>query len=196
VLNFLRDLAQSPEFLRATTRGISPKRMGDREFGLRFCAFTMRPYSAYNQGNMDRFLTNAMVELNRVSERVRGELRDRYFRALNAAHAIFGDDAFRKRFDRDAARMPINKALFEVWSVQLGTLTVEQQQLLIGRREALRVRHLNAMQDNDFVMAISQGTGDVSKVRTRFQVVEQLIADVLQLPDEEANGAEGGGPDA
>ena len=67
VREFLRALAESNEFLTATSRRISPKRMGDRECVLRFLAFRMVPWEAYSADSLDTHLGTAMKGLNETS---------------------------------------------------------------------------------------------------------------------------------
>jgi len=108
-----------------------------------------------------------------------GQLKRRFLKAMSAASAILGTDAFRKRYKKDYARHPINKALFESWSVNLGQLSDEQIHMLIERKEMLQERFICLMNTHDFSEAISQGTGDIKKVRNRFRAVQELIQEVL-----------------
>ncbi|HVK56299.1 MAG TPA: hypothetical protein VM532_14890, partial [Burkholderiales bacterium] len=86
-----------------------------------------------------------------------------------------GTDAFRKRFYDGAARLPINKAVFEALSVNLGKLSDEQLEILVGRSEQVRTGFMELCQDRSFESAISQGTGDIRKVNRRFNAIEQML---------------------
>ena len=66
---FLHDLAGLPEFLKATRRGIRDDRMGDRECILRLLAFIQTPYRQYKANNLDTFLNECMMNLNKMSKR-------------------------------------------------------------------------------------------------------------------------------
>lgn len=99
--------------------------------------------------------------------------------AMEAAFAIFGDDAFRKRYREDDARNPINKALFEAVAVNLAALDPDQRIILIERKDAVREYFIDLMGNEKFDMAISRGTGDPVKVRTRFLEFENLFKKVL-----------------
>lgn len=177
---FLAELAHSSEFQDAVDRGIRDDRMADRECILRFLAFLLFPYTTYNK-DFETFLNNAIVALNGKSDAELEILRQRFYRAMRAAIAVFGKDAFRKRYYKQASRQPINKPLFEAWSVNLDMLTDEQIKVLIERRERLLESFMDRMNaDNTFVDAISYGTGGSKKVKIRFSAVRQLIEDVLQ----------------
>jgi hypothetical protein len=177
---FLQRLARSAAFLRATDGSVSPDRVVDRELVLRFCAFTLISPSKYTQSNLDRFLTSAMDLLNTSTEEARDDLETRFVQAMDAAWRIFGNDAFRKRFEPQASRHPINKALFEPWSFWLGVLAPQDLELLVRNRERVKAAHMVLMNEDPlFLEAISQGTGDVAKVRLRFTEIARLIRDIL-----------------
>lgn len=174
----LLELAETPEFKKAIDYGISDDRMADRECILRFLAFTMTPYTQYEK-DLDSFLNKSMAAINRLPDSKIEQLRKLFLRAMVAAYDIFGKDAFRKRFKLTAPRSPINKALFESWSINLSKLSDAQIQLLQARNVALQNAFIKLMHDPAFHSAISQGTGDIGKVKLRFSAVEQLIQEVL-----------------
>ncbi len=176
---FLTRLAESNEFLKATAHGISDKRMADRECVLRFSAFTLTPYSAYKAGDFDGFLNDAMAGMNDMSDEELEDLEHKFLRTMVGAREIFDNDAFRKRYNNDHARYPINKALFETWSVNLGKLEEDQISMLKRKKKALERRFIGLMNTSEFDDAVSQGTGDVRKVNTRFRKIERLIEEVL-----------------
>lgn len=175
----LARLANSREFKRAINDSIRDDRMADRECVLRFLAFTVTPYTAYKAKEFDSFLNDRMVDLNSMSDQELDELERRFQRAMVAAYDIFDGDAFRKRYKANAAKYPINKALFESWSVNLGQLSSEQIQLLKERKNNLMKRFITLMNDRAFDEAISQGTGDIRKVNRRFRLIKQVIEEVL-----------------
>jgi len=178
--DFLGRIAGSREFLEAVARGISDKRMAAQECVLRFAAFTLTPYAAYLMSDLDGFLNEAMARMNRMPDSEIAGLEDRFLRAMDAARDLFGRDAFRKKYRAgETERYPINKALFEAWSVNLGRLSNDQIQVLTQRREALMERFIALMNQQDFNEAVSQGTGDVSKVAKRFGEIERIIREVL-----------------
>lgn len=173
----LDQLANSDEFKQAIDNGIRDTRMADRECVLRFLAFTINPYTKYD-GNFDRFLNASMADINKMSDQEIGNLKDQFRRAMVAAFEIFGKDAFRKRYKAAATRLPINKALFESWSVNLGHLNDGQLQWLKDGKDVLRSKFVDLMNDRDFDSAVSQSTGDSNKVRLRFGKIENLIKEV------------------
>ncbi|MFB6372825.1 MAG: DUF262 domain-containing protein [Bradymonadaceae bacterium] len=177
----LNELAQSDSFSAATADGVSPTRMADRELILRFLAFWLEPYDEYNRKDLDEFLHDQMQKLNDMTDEERSELRDVFDQTMWAAHEIFDDDAFRKRFDPDANRHPINKALFETWAYNLACLDQEQRAHLVEQREELKAAFIELMNgDDDFVDSISVSTDQPKKVRKRFETIEMLLQDQLE----------------
>ena len=193
---FINGLATDQTFLEATNHSVSSKRMADRECVLRFIAFHLQPLNAY-KGDLDAFLVNAMGSLNKgVSEEQLASLRDDFRRAMKLATALFGAEAFRKPPKEvrskskdaladelglvDERRSPINKPLFESWSVNLARLDESQCQRLSERREIVKKRFLHLMSTDKFVESISIGTQWNTRVRTRFESIEKLLREVLE----------------
>lgn len=172
-------LAASPEFKTAIDHSIRDDRMADRECVLRFFAFELTPYTKYAAREFDSFLNDCMININKKSDQELSVLAHSFLRAMTAATEIFGKDAFRKRYKAGAARYPINKALFESWSVNISQLHDDQLHLLKKRKDMLVRKFINLMNDRLFDEAISQGTSDVGKVHRRFSAIKRIIEEVL-----------------
>ena len=177
--DILRQWAATEEFRKATANSIRDDRMADRELVLRYIAFRTMPYQKHVQKDFDDFLRKAMRDLNSWSDvRVRAG-REEFLDAMLSAYSIFGPYAFRKFYRLSDSRYPINKALFEAVSVGLGSLTVDERATLSTRSKIVMERFAELMKDRAFDAAISQGTGDPSKVRYRFQKIEELFVGAL-----------------
>lgn len=175
----LQELAGAGEFKEATSNAIRDTRMADREFVLRFLAFATTPYAKYSSRDFDAFLNKKMEELNKMSDENLAQLQRRFLRAMRLCSELLGRTAFRKQSD-SGRLMPINKALFETWSVNLERLSDDQIGELQRRKDTLVTKTAELLKDDEFLNAISQGTGDVGKVSLRFSRVEKLIEGVLQ----------------
>jgi len=175
----LEELAQTSEFYRATAGGVADDRMDDRELVLRFLAFTIKHYREYTVQDFDAFLNHSMRTINELSDAEIMNLKEQFKRAMRAAESIFGNNAFRKWYREDDRRKSINKSLFEAWSVNLNGLTDEQLATVMSRAQQVQRQFMELMNDRDFDTAISQGTGDVAKVRRRFERIQQLLQEVL-----------------
>lgn len=179
VTDVIRKLAESEEFKQATAYGLSDKRMDDRECVTRFLVFAVFPPESYDKNDFDAFLNTGMHHLNAHSELL-DDLQPRFLRAMRAAERIFGNDAFRKRYYSNATRFPVNKALFESWSVNLDACTDGELQILEQKKGKLKEAFMRLMrEDSVFEKAVTQGTGSISRVRCRFQAIRELIQGVL-----------------
>lgn len=175
--DLLIELADSAEFQEATLGSVASGRMADREMVLRFLAFLVTGPEKYQHQDFDLFLRGAMKEINRLNLVRVGLLREDFRRAMVSAHRIFGRYAFRKRYEIDSWRYPINKALFEAVAVALARRSTESLQALVAVADEVNAGFIELMQDRKFERAISVSTGDVAKVRYRFGRVDDLLAD-------------------
>lgn len=176
--DFVRELAQSQEFIQATDGRVSSRRMLDRDFVMRALAFIMTSYSDYKPP-LDLFLGKEMARLKIVDTAYRKILKERFLTALETARAVFEQDAFRKRLNLDDSRFPINKSLFEVWVSHLSELSSEQRLTLIEKKELLKQKFMQLNAQKDFTNAITRATADSSSVQIRHQAIARLIQEVL-----------------
>lgn len=180
VLKYLETLATSEEFLQATAHSISPKRMGDRECVLRFLSFFINPWENYSERSFDSHLSGAMEQLNDMDASERQELTAVFKKAMQAAVDIFGREAFRKWRAEDDYRRPVNKPLFETWSVGLARCTGEQIRVLVKDRAHIIDRFRELLNDDlDFHQAITSSTGGAASIKKRFRAIEDLIREHL-----------------
>ena len=176
VRQYLKELAESKEFLLATDSSVNPKRMGDRECVLRFLAFYIEPWEGYTNNDLNGHLASVMDKLNVMSSKERETLSCDFKKAMRAAFETFGNDAFRKRTDSWSGRRPVSKALFETWSVQLARCSPAQIATLVDRREDVQSQFIELMRnDGEFDRAISYATGTPSRVQKRFEAIRTLV---------------------
>jgi hypothetical protein len=177
----LKELAASTEFQAATNKAVPSERMTDREYVARFFAFVITPPNDYSGQEFDAFLSETMAAINKLSNDERDVLKFRFQRAMRRCGEILGRNAFRKVFSLDPSERlrPVNKALFEAWSVNLDKLTDDDALRLKECEEDLTRRFVELMQDREFEQSISQGTGDTIKVKRRFASIARIIAETL-----------------
>lgn len=174
---FLTKLAASSEFLQVVELDKKRKmRMEDREFILGFLAFTLTSYEEYSN-NRDTFLTKALSKTNRLTETELNQIENNFQRTMIAAWNLFNKDAFRKISTSQRWQYPINKALFEAWSVNISKLNDEEIKRLINKREELINKFISYMdKDKNFLKSISQAS---EKVQYRFSTIEKIIQEVI-----------------
>lgn len=180
VRDFLLELALADEFSRATTTPVNDTRMQAQEMVLRFLAFFLHPWKEYISENigLDSYLTRTMRELNRMSDAERDVLAYVFRDVMVCSLEIFGTDTFRKPQD-GGRRKPINKALFEAWSVNIARCSQEQRARLVEKKEELIVGFKNLLLDEDFNASISYSTGASARVAIRFSRIEKLMHEVI-----------------
>ena len=184
--DFVKELAKMPVFVQTTGGSIGTARMEDRDFVMRFVGFHQTPYPAY-QPDLDTFLHAEMGKLAKLRPDERATLRTDFVRALDLARALFGRQAFRKMSRVTQTGLnPINKALFESWTVSLSRLTDDQGELLISRKANVLAAFVALMHDPTFGRSISAATGDKRRVTERFGAVERLICAELRAAGDPA----------
>ncbi|MER5211567.1 DUF262 domain-containing protein [Streptomyces sp. NPDC002838] len=178
----LADLAEHPAFGQATGFGVSNERMADRELVLRFLAFRLTGPLEYRQRRYDfeQFLTAAMRQVNELSEEQRREEELKFLRAMETAHRLFGDQAFRRSLGHKR-KLPVNKALFEAIAVNLATLDDHERKRLVASRDEVRAGLFAHLTGNfAFERALTVAPGDPDNVWARFDVVRELFKEVLR----------------
>lgn len=176
---FIESLAKLESF-KKVTNNIKPDRMLDRDFVTRFISFFLTSHQDYKP-ELDAFLNEGMNKLKDLSEEEQNRIRNAFDLSMTTAFKLFGKHAFRKRISKDQVkRKPLNKALFEVWSVSLAKLSKDEVDLLVKRKNDLNKFVIALTNNVDFHNAISQSTGDRKRVIKRFSEVEQLIKETLE----------------
>ncbi|MFZ4474652.1 MAG: DUF262 domain-containing protein [Saprospiraceae bacterium] len=174
----VRQMAGYEVFKKATGYKIPTDRMEDCDFVTRFIGF-YHEYRNY-QPDLDSWLNNGLARLKTMSESDRETMKSDFKKSMLAMHDIFGDDAFRKRYNEHDRRKPINKALFDSWAVNMAHLSTDEINKLKRRKKRLMDGFIRIMNDEEFDIAISRSTGDAQSVRRRFEKIADLIKQTLQ----------------
>ena len=198
----LKKLALKNDFLQATDYSVKTGRMMEQELILRSIAFLVRNYVSYSKNSdMDKFLSDTMRIINIMpdfdskdaskffrEEKLKKEgvkrediqinditnIEDRFKNGMTRAKAVFGKHAFRKSYGKKR-RTPINKALFEVWSVLLSTLNdTEYNTLLINKRNFMS-EYSYLLDDNNFNYIISRDSLKFNSVQERYKQLTTLL---------------------
>jgi hypothetical protein len=178
---FIADLADLKEFKAATENALSPNRMMDREFVTRFIAFYLYPHTEYVP-DLDTYMNRAMSDIKKLSLVHRDEIKSNFIKSMKLAKTIFNNWAFRKTDKYPEKRKPINKALFEVWSVSLAKLKDTDRSKLTEKKEVVFEESINLIKnDSNFFASITTSTGNKSSVNYRFTKIESIIQETLKL---------------
>ena len=81
---------------------------------------------------------------------------------------------------KDDRRRPVSKALFETWGVRLARRSKDEISHLVNKRRTVVSGFVKLMKNNwEFERAITYSTGTPTRVRERFQAVDELISGCL-----------------
>jgi len=177
---YVKELAKMQEFIQATQGAINPSRMLDREFVTRFVSFYMNDYKNYVP-DLDTFMNTSMSEIKKLSENERKKMKQDFQASMLLSKSIFGNWAFRKSDKYPEKRKPINKALFEVWSVSLAKLNENQRNQIILKKDILFNKSIQLVKgDSTFFNSITTSTGNKLSVIYRFSSIERIIQETLE----------------
>ncbi|MBR5253445.1 MAG: DUF262 domain-containing protein [Bacteroidales bacterium] len=179
--NFIKKLAKLESFKQATNHSVNCKRMQDRDFANRFVAFFIG-YNDYG-GELDAFLNDKMGELNKMSQEELDNICQTFDETMKCCYEIFGDDTFRKRYNKGDRKRPISKAVFDSLSVNIAWLTKEERNLLVSNSEIFKDDLIELFNNSEFNAAISTGTGQKYSVGKRFSLIKQLIDNIIKKND-------------
>lgn len=171
-----QELADSVEFLTATQKAVKTDRMADREYITRYLAFTQLDYRSDYKGNIDLFLIKGLKVVNDYDMEELQNIKDKFKHIMIDCSEIFGKYAFRK-YSIGGRRGPINKALFELWSICFFSLEKEQMQKIKDKKEKLLIEFEQKLQNQDFQLALK--AGDPYSVIKRIDITKKMIGELL-----------------
>lgn len=172
----IEHLAESREFLNATQNAIRTNRGLDREYVTRFLAFTELNYNKEYTGNIDSYLIKAMKLLNTYSDQEIDRVEKNFKRIMTYCTAIFQKFAFRK-YNTKGRRGPINKAIFELWSICFNELTDNQLDLIINSSEKFLNKFCDLQQNPEFIIALK--AGDKYSVIRRIDMARNMLKEFI-----------------
>ncbi|QNP71394.1 DUF262 domain-containing protein [Streptomyces roseirectus] len=178
--DILKRMTHTDAFDSATGgRLIDHIRMNDREMALRFAAFWLRGLPGYlARPVMEDFLMNATEMLDDPKAVPDGQvaaLESDFERAMSHAFLVFGEHAFRKWPENAESRSPINRALFETWSIALADPDFTTEDLLKRRKDIVRAARDRMTNDVAYLNAITSSTADRTRVETRFRAASEDV---------------------
>lgn len=176
VRQFIKKLSHSDEFKTATRHSIRSTRMADDEMVLRFIAFYLMDCRLGNQsdykGDMDTYLDKTVNLMTKLSDKEFDRIERDFNLAMNNAHTLFGDRAFRKSNF-------INKSLFLSLSRLLYRIDPKKN---IRSQHAVISKKLKDEIDNNaaYSQALSMATNDVRHVKMTYNIAKKLLGGLLK----------------
>jgi Protein of unknown function DUF262 len=174
--DFLKHCAGLPNFLETVGGTFRDHvRMVDRELVLRFCAFRLLGLDAY-RGAMDPYLDEAAALIDdpdRTTQDDLDRLMEDFLTAMTWAYSVFGQYAFRKWPIGTDRLFPLNRPLFESWTVAFAEaarsgVRINPDRIVHGARELMTYNQV-------YLDAISSSTGGTPKVRYRLAKAQELV---------------------
>lgn len=172
---FLKDQAESEEFIKSTGKSLKKTTMRDREFVNRFCAFQLLSLDEY-KGDMDDFLAQVLEKMNSLETEKISYLSKEFKNSMINNYKIFGKHAFRKHEPHQKNRNVINASLWDVMSTSLSRYSPE---LIESFGQDIRNKFYVLMKNDNFMESITIGTNDVRKVRDRFRITNKMFEEVF-----------------
>lgn len=177
VTELIGKMVKEQAFKEATTNSLREIRMADREYVTRFIAFTELDYRKDYTGNIDSFLTKVLKQVNAYGDTSEYDrIYQNFIRIMEYCHSIFGKYAFR-RVNSEYRRGPINKAIFELWSICFHEMENSQLDLLVERKEKVLDKFIELLSDKEFASAIK--SGDKYALENRVNRAKKMLERIL-----------------
>lgn len=147
----------------------------------RFIAFRIFDYDAYVFDDMDYFLNESLVDINEgIIPLSLSEIRAGFDQAVSLSSAVFGENAFRKVNLKNGRKSQVNKALFEVITVEFSLLNNAQINTIVNNRDSFIKGFYEFIEsDREMNIAISHGTQEGRRVRARFASMRRFIQEFV-----------------
>ncbi|MBD2040117.1 DUF262 domain-containing protein [Microcoleus sp. FACHB-672] len=169
----LKQLSEKEYFIKAIDKGVSPKRMKDREVILRYLAFKLFDYEKNYQGDMSDFVERAMKKINLMDDLEIDLLKNDFERVMNLTFEFFGSKNFRLPSGKNRGR--INIAIFE--SVCY-FFSGRSDKFLQPHKKSIQDNFIKLLENPEYFDAIRYSTSSKSKVITRFKLAQDILGDV------------------
>lgn len=183
---FLRNLVELPSFDEVTLRHFwsgyerDDKRMVNREFALRFCAFYLNPIEDYSAAiSLDAYLLEFSQRLDQpsmINDDKLKQLQAAFDQAMQNAAAMLGNLAFRRYQENSARRGPLNRAVFESQTIALAKYPLE---VLRPHQAAIKTGLLGLFAEVEYDKAVGTSTGNYSKLKHRLERPKAVLREIL-----------------
>lgn len=179
----LKEIVSSHVYKKFMGKTVKDGRMAGRELVLRFLSFYLRGWQNY-RGDMDTFLSDTMrfinddLRLEDVKKVPFVKIVSDFDKALERAHEIFGEHAFRRSKGKDR-KTPINKSLFDVWMYCFAKMSTDFYETIRAKRGAFEAVYFSVLEDDaEFIDSIGRYGGEMPGVRYRFNTVISLLKSI------------------
>ena len=172
---WLKEEASTELFVTATGGSLDAKKMRDREFVNRFCAFTLVGVSEYRK-DMDDFLAMSLEIMNHVEKDALVDLSRRFHLGLHNNYELFERHAFRKHVPNQRERSVINASLWDVMTTGLAKIPHDA---VVEHAAAFRRVFFELLRNTDFNAAITYSPNSTKNVKRRFELADGMLKEVF-----------------
>ena len=166
----LKELSGEDVFKKAIDKGISGKRMKDREAALRCMAFTILDYKKTYIRSMDDFLEQAMRRINKMSTVEVDDLKQKFLTIMERTQRTYGDTNFRipSEYTRGRINIAVMETIYYVYyrKIKMGQ-TIDDN--------LMRQSFQTLLKDPGYLEAVRNSTGSPSNVTKRFDLAKQIF---------------------
>lgn len=175
----LKDISENSQY-RNSPAAIQSRRMQDRELILRYFVYICLDPMKLERETLEKRLNDTMEWLNTHSDEKIVRFKKIFFQSLEIMESIWEDRPFRKPGAHKSKRKPkLNKPLFEAWMVTLSYLNSKDKELLIAKKDKLKIKFNELETDDYFMNSVFQGTGKPDQVKKRFIEIKRIVKEVL-----------------
>jgi hypothetical protein len=201
--DLLKKIVETEEFQNAVDHRVNDSRMVAQELVLRFLAFSIMGIDQYRKDEeMDSFLSDAMQIINDLKSRgMRGsivtgtslerkilngnidEIQEKLIISLIRVQELFENYAFRISTPlRTGTRTPVNKSLFELWSVLLSDMS-DRDFNILKKNKILLYKELEdefSNSESNLRKFIGKDSTKTAAVKGRYEIIRKLIDKVIK----------------
>lgn len=171
VSEFIKELSESKQFIKATNSKISKKRMLDREFVNRF--FALYFFKDINKEiGYDEMMINALKEIkNKIFNK--NKYKCAFLKGMTRSFEILNKNAFRKLEKNGINFSKINRALYDCTSVSFANISDDNWMRI--NKELFKKKYMELLKNETFVKAISNSTFKIGNIKKRFELFEEIL---------------------
>lgn len=169
----LKELAQKNYFTKAIDKGVSAKRMKDREVVLRYISFKIQDYNIDYTGSMSDFVENAMRKINKSDDNEIEQIKIDFERVMKYTYMLFGKNSF--RIATNQTRGTINIAIFESVSVFISNKSDEYLKL---NKSKIKKNYKQLFKKPEYIEAVKSSTSSKNRVISRFEIAKTILGDI------------------
>jgi hypothetical protein len=200
--DLLKELVETDAFQNAVAHSVKDSRMAAQELVLRYLAFSILGTDEYRKDEeMDSFLSDTMQIINNLGNKSMkdvcagipierkiinkdiNKIRINFILALVRAYELFDNYAFRISTPmRKGPRTPVNKSLFELWTVLLSGMAKHNFNILNKNKTRLHEELEKEFSDNasNLRTFIGKDSTKAAAVKGRYEIIEKLVERVIK----------------